>query len=233
MHGSAPQLSPITAPSLVLPGVAHAFFTREGGVSTGIYRGLNTGIGSNDAREAVLENRARAAKYLGTTLARLATPYQVHGTDAVIVENAWQPGQGPKADAVVTDRPGIALGVGAADCGPVLFADSNMPHNDFLWVGAQGGLPALLSLLVIMVGAVWQAWKRPDIAGRYALAATLIALIASSVNSAMRDAQIGLALLWIAMVYLRLAQEPRSVQPWNDLWPGSRMAAVPEAPASS
>ena len=82
-----------------------------------------------------------------------------------------------------------------------------------------GGLPALLSLLVIMVAAVWQAWKRPDIAGRYALAATLIALIASSVNSAMRDAQIGLALLFISMVYLRLAQERQDPDPWRGLWP--------------
>jgi O-antigen ligase len=139
---------------------------------------------------------------------------------------------------MIADRPLTGWGIGGWTSqwhkrGPAMFADSNMPHNDFLWAGAQGGLPALLSLLVIMAGAVWQAWKRPDIAGRYALAATLIALIASSVNSAVRDAQIGLALLWIAMVYLRLAQEPRSMQPWNDLWPGSRIAAVPEAPASS
>ncbi|WP_093021213.1 O-antigen ligase family protein [Variovorax sp. OV700] len=137
---------------------------------------------------------------------------------------------------MIADRPLTGWGIGGwtdqwHKRGPVLFADSNMPHNDFLWVGAQGGLPALLSLLVIMAGAVWQAWKRPDIAGRYALAATLIALIASSVNSAMRDAQIGLALLWIAMVYLRLAQEPRDAQPWRDLWPSRRIAAaLDEAP---
>ncbi|KQU86547.1 polymerase [Variovorax sp. Root318D1] len=139
---------------------------------------------------------------------------------------------------MIADRPLTGWGIGGwtdqwHKRGPVLFADSNMPHNDFLWVGAQGGLPALLSLLVIMAGAVWQAWKRPDIAGRYALAATLIALIASSVNSAMRDAQIGLALLWIAMVYLRLAQEPRSAQPWRDLWPGRRIAAAPDMAAAS
>jgi O-antigen ligase len=102
-----------------------------------------------------------------------------------------------------------------------------MPHNDFLWVGSQGGLPALLSLLLIMVTAVWQAWKRPDIAGRYALAATLIALIASSVNSALRDAQIGLALLWIAMVYLRLAQERLDPAPWRDVLPRRIAAHVP------
>ena len=125
---------------------------------------------------------------------------------------------------MIADRPLTGWGIGGwtdqwHKRGPAMFADSNMPHNDFLWVGSQGGLPAVLSLLVIMLGAVWQAWKRPDIAGRYALAATLIALIASSVNSALRDAQIGLALLWIAMIYLRLAQERQDPHPWRDLWP--------------
>lgn len=128
---------------------------------------------------------------------------------------------------MIADRPLTGWGIGGwtdqwHKRGPALFADSNMPHNDFLWVGAQGGLPALLSLLVIMVAAVWQAWKRPDIAGRYALAATLVALIASSVNSALRDAQIGLALLWIAMIYLRLAQEKNDPDPWRGLWPSRR-----------
>ncbi len=130
---------------------------------------------------------------------------------------------------MIADRPLTGWGIGGwtdqwHKRGPVLFADSNMPHNDFLWAGAQGGVPALLSLLIIMVAAVWQAWKRPDIAGRYALGATLIALIASSVNSALRDAQIGLALLWVAMIYLRLAQETQDPAPWRDLWPGRRIA---------
>lgn len=131
---------------------------------------------------------------------------------------------------MIADRPFTGWGIGGwtdqwHKHGPALLADSNMPHNDFLWVGAQGGLPALLSLLLIMVAAVWQAWKRPDIAGRYALAATLIALIASSVNSAMRDAQIGLALLFISMVYLRLAQEKNDPAPWRGLLP-SRLKSL-------
>lgn len=129
---------------------------------------------------------------------------------------------------MIADRPLTGWGIGGwtdqwHKRGPALFAESNMPHNDFLWVGAQGGLPALLSLLAVMLAAVWQAWKRPDIAGRFALAATLIALIASSVNSALRDAQIGLALLWIAMVFLRLAQETQDPAPWRDLWPRRRL----------
>ncbi|BEP58099.1 hypothetical protein GmRootV118_53430 [Variovorax sp. V118] len=129
--------------------------------------------------------------------------------------------------AMIADQPVVGWGIGGwtdqwHKRGPALFADSNMPHNDFLWVGAQSGIPGILSLLAIMLVAVWQAWRRPDIAGRYALAATLIALIASSVNSAMRDAQIGLAVLWIAMVYLRLAQESQDPDPWRGLWPRAR-----------
>ena len=125
---------------------------------------------------------------------------------------------------MIADRPLTGWGIGGwtdqwHKRGPALLADSNMPHNDFLWVGSQGGLPALLSLLVIMVAAVWQAWKRPDIAGRYALAATLIALMASSDNSAMRDAMIGLALLFISLVYLRLAQERQDPDRGRGLWP--------------
>src|SRR4051794_34583617 len=99
-----------------IPGIRHGFFTREGGVSSGIYKSLNCGVGSKDDRALVFKNRARAAAPLGVPAARLATPYQVHGTDAVIVDAVWQPGQGPKADAVVTDRRGIAIGVGTADC---------------------------------------------------------------------------------------------------------------------
>ncbi len=144
MHGAAPPLAPIEAPSLALPGIAHAFFTRQGGVSTGIYHGLNTGIGSNDSREAVLENRSRAARHLGTTLEKLATPYQVHGTDAVVVDEVWGPGLGPKADAVVTNRAGVAVGVGAADCGPVLFADVEARVIAAAHAGWKGALAGIL-----------------------------------------------------------------------------------------
>jgi YfiH family protein len=124
MQESAARIAPVESPALALPGIAHAFFTRTGGVSSGIYAALNTGIGSNDERQNVLENRARAMHRLGIGPEHLATPYQVHGTLAVHVASAWRPGEGPKADAVVTDRPGVAVGVGAADCGPVLFADA-------------------------------------------------------------------------------------------------------------
>ncbi len=149
MHGTALELKPIEAPQLKLPGVAHAFFTREGGVSTGIYRGLNTGIGSNDSREAVLENRARAARHIGAAPDNLATPHQVHSADAVIVEAVWTPGRGPKADAVVTNRPGIALGAGAADCGPVLFAEPEARVVAAAHAGWKGAFIGILESTIV------------------------------------------------------------------------------------
>jgi YfiH family protein len=148
MPGIEPQLAPIEAPALALPGIRHAFFTRTGGVSTGIYSGLNTGTGSRDSRVAVLENRARAARHLGTAPERLATPYQVHGTEAVHVVAAWAPGAGPKADAVVTDRPGIAIGVGSADCGPVLFADPQARIVGAAHAGWKGAFTGVLESAV-------------------------------------------------------------------------------------
>ena len=154
MHGAAPPLSPIEAPALALPGIAHAFFTREGGVSTGIYRGLNTGMGSKDLREAVLENRSRAARHLGTTLDRLATPFQVHSLDAIKVEEVWGQGQGPKADAVVTNRPGVAVGVGAADCGPVLFADTVARVVGAAHSGWKGALIGVLESTIVAMEAL-------------------------------------------------------------------------------
>lgn len=148
MHGTAPRIVPVEAAPLALPGVRHAFFTRAGGVSTGLYEGLNTGVGSRDTREAVLENRTRAARHLDTTLDRIATPYQVHGTDAVLVEEPWQPGLGPKADAVLTDRPGVAVGVGTADCGPVLFADAGACVVAAAHAGWKGALAGILESTV-------------------------------------------------------------------------------------
>ncbi len=134
---------PITHDLLALPGIRHGFFTRNGGVSTGLYASLNCGVGSADDRAAVLENRARAAVAIGARPERLATPYQIHSDIAVAVAEVWDPGKGPKADAVVTDRPGIALGVGSADCGPTLFADRTAgvigaAHSG--WRGAVGGV---------------------------------------------------------------------------------------------
>jgi YfiH family protein len=148
MHGPVHRIAPVEAPALALPGIRHAFFTRAGGASTGLYAGLNTGVGSRDERDVVLENRRRAAAHLGTTSDRLATPYQVHGTDAVTVEKVWGPGLGPKADAVVTDRRGIAVGVGTADCGPVLFADAEAGVVAAAHSGWKGALTGILESTV-------------------------------------------------------------------------------------
>ena len=97
--------------SSALPGIRHAFFTREGGVSDGIYASLNGGIGSNDAPAKVAENRARMAAALGVAPERLLTAYQIHSPDVVVVERAWTRDERPRADAIVTRVPGLAIGV--------------------------------------------------------------------------------------------------------------------------
>jgi YfiH family protein len=106
-----------------LAGLRHAFFTREGGVSQGVYASLNGGVGSNDDRAHVAENRARMADALGVAPDALVTPYQIHSADVAVADAAWTPATRPRADAVVTRVAGLAIGVSTADCGPVLFAD--------------------------------------------------------------------------------------------------------------
>jgi YfiH family protein len=124
-------------------GIAHGFFTREGGVSTGIYAGLNCGLGSDDDPAHVAANRARCAEMLGVAPAGLVTAYQVHGITVAEVTAPWTPGNGPKADALVTTRRGVALGILTADCTPILLADAKAgvigaAHAG--WKGAKGGV---------------------------------------------------------------------------------------------
>jgi polyphenol oxidase len=111
----------LTAESLRLPGVSHGFFTRDGGVSEGVYASLNGGVGSRDAPEAVAANRALAAAALGVAPERLAVPYQIHSPDAVAISEPWAPSARPRCDALVTTTLGLALGVTGADCGMILF----------------------------------------------------------------------------------------------------------------
>jgi len=123
---------------------------------------------------------------------------------------------------MVLDRPFTGWGIGGWTeqwhaRGPALLANYNMPHNDFLWMGAQAGFPGALVLLAILLTGLWQGWRRPDLAGRLGFVAMIAMTIATSVNSAMRDAQIGLGMLWVTFVYLRLAHEPGA--PWDDLLP--------------
>ena len=134
--------TPLTADRLAaLPGIAHGFFTRHGGVSQGGYASLNCGLGSKDDPAAVRENRARVAASLSAQ--SLLTAHQVHSATAVIVESAWSTEERPRADAIVTATPGLALGVLTADCAPVLFADAEAKvvgaaHAG--WRGAIGGV---------------------------------------------------------------------------------------------
>lgn len=123
--------------------VDHAYFTRQNGVSKGLYAGRNIGLGSKDERSSVFENRARCAADLGVEAKNLATPYQIHSTDVVTVKEVWNAGEGPKADGLVTDRPGIMLGIATADCGSVLFADetaSVIGAAHAGWRGATSGI---------------------------------------------------------------------------------------------
>ncbi|MCS0493828.1 peptidoglycan editing factor PgeF [Ancylobacter sp. MQZ15Z-1] len=124
-----------------LPGIRHAFFTRKGGVSQGIYAGLNGGTGSRDEPGHVAQNRARMESALGVPAGHLLTCWQIHSPDCVVVERPWE--ERPKADAVATATPGVAAGVAIADCGPVLLADGEArvvaaAHSG--WKGAVGGV---------------------------------------------------------------------------------------------
>ena len=140
------QPDPIRSPALAAlarSGIGHGFFTRAGGVSQGIYRGLNAGVGSQDSRENVAENRARIAATLGVGPQSLLSLYQVHSADALVVRDAFD-GERPKADALVTDRPGLALGVLSADCGPVLYADADAGVVGAAHAGWKGALTGIL-----------------------------------------------------------------------------------------
>ena len=129
--------------NLALPGLAHCFFTRSGGVSTGVYGSLNGGVGSRDEPALVGENRARMARRLGVDAERLLVPYQIHSSDALVVEAPWAQDARPRCDGLATRARGLGLGVTGADCGMLLFADAKAgvvgaAHAG--WKGALGGV---------------------------------------------------------------------------------------------
>lgn len=136
----------------------HGFFTREGGVSSGPYASLNCSLSSGDAREAVLENRARAARTIGASNHRLVGLMQVHGADVVEVTTPWEPGAGKRADAMVTARPDIALGIVTADCAPVLFADTQARVVGAAHAGWRG---AVAGVLEATIAAMTKLGARP------------------------------------------------------------------------
>ncbi len=137
-----------------LPGIRHAFFTREGGVSEGIYASLNGGIGSNDDQAKVHENRRRMAAALGAD--HLVTCYQIHSADVVVAGKAWAREDAARADGIVTRTAGLAVGASAADCGPLLFADADagiVAAAHAGWKGALGGIAEATVAKMVELGA--------------------------------------------------------------------------------
>lgn len=151
------KLTPLQSESLAqLDGVRHAFYTRRGGVSEGIYDSLNCGLGSGDLRDAVIENRRRAMAFLELPEAALATNFQIHSPDVIVVDQVWPRDERPKADAMVTRAPGIALGILTADCAPILFADTfngivGAAHAG--WRGALSGVAEATIAAMVKLGA--------------------------------------------------------------------------------
>ncbi len=139
----------IRAPCLAeLPGIRHGFFTRAGGVSQGIYAGLNCGPGSADDPGHVAANRARVCEHLGAAHADIVTLYQVHGATALCIDAPVPANDRPKADAVVTRTPGLAVGVLTADCAPVLFADADARVVAAAHAGWRGAVAGILEAAI-------------------------------------------------------------------------------------
>lgn len=135
-----------------LAAAPHGFLGRRGGVSTGAIDGLNVGYGSGDDRAAIAENRARAVAAV-LPGAGLATVHQVHGAAAVVAEQAWPNDERPRADALVTDRPGLLLGILTADCAPVLLADAEAGVVGAAHAGWRGALAGVTdSVIAAMAG---------------------------------------------------------------------------------
>ena len=150
-------LSPITHPLLDRAGVRHGFFTREGGVSTGLYEGLNTGIGSQDDPAAVAENRRRIAEHLGGVPDDFAACFQIHSAMARVAEAGWK-GDRPEGDATVTAAPGVICAVLTADCAPVLLAD---PEAGVVGAAHAGWKGALDGIIASTVAAMQAAGAEP------------------------------------------------------------------------
>jgi YfiH family protein len=135
----------ITSPLLDLAGVRHAFFTRQGGVSDGIYASLNVGLGSKDDPAAVAENRRRCAAHFGAEA--VVTAYQVHSPTALVADGPWPAGP-PEADAVVSATSGVVCGALAADCAPVLLADPEARVVAAAHAGWKGALTGVVEAAV-------------------------------------------------------------------------------------
>lgn len=131
-----------------LGGVRHGFFGRQGGVSDGHWASLNVGLRSGDRPDAIATNRARVAELLGVRPSHLVTARQVHGVEVVAVTEPWDNLDAPEADALVTDRPGLLLGVLTADCGPILLADAAAGVIGAAHAGWRGALDGVIEAVV-------------------------------------------------------------------------------------
>ncbi|MAF46728.1 MAG: peptidoglycan editing factor PgeF [Rhodospirillales bacterium] len=140
-------------------GIRHGFFGRDGGVSDGVFASLNCGYGSGDDRERVAENRMRALAGLGLPDAALVTAHQRHTADAIHVDAAWTHADAPVADAMASTTPGIALGVLAADCAPILLADADAGVIGAAHAGWRGALDGVTDQVV---GLMTQLGARAD-----------------------------------------------------------------------
>jgi YfiH family protein len=138
----------LRAETLALPGIRHAFFTRQGGVSTGLYASLNGGIGSADSAADVAENRARMAAALNVEPRCLITAYQIHSPQVIVAEQPWPAEARPRVDAIVTRTAALAIGVSTADCGPVLFAEPQARVIGAAHAGWRGALAGILEATI-------------------------------------------------------------------------------------
>jgi YfiH family protein len=173
----------LTADTMPVP---HGFFTRRGGVSSGSYASLNCSLSSQDDLGHVLENRARAARSLDVDPVRLLGLTQVHGTNVVTATEPWIAGRGEQADAMVTNRPGLALGIVTADCAPVLFADSDGRIVGAAHAGWRGAVAGVLEATIAAMTALGAS------AGRViAAVGPCIARESYEVGPDLRDAVLG------------------------------------------
>ena len=131
-----------------IPGLHHAFFTRDGGVSDGIYGSLNGGLGSNDDAAHVAENRRRMAEQMGVTPRHFLTLFQIHSPDVVVASAPWEGASRPRADAIVTRTEGLAIGVTTADCGPILLVDPDARVIGAAHAGWKGALTGVLEATI-------------------------------------------------------------------------------------
>jgi YfiH family protein len=131
-----------------IPGLRHAFFTREGGVSDGIYQSLNAGLGSQDDPARIVENRRRMAEQMAVEPEHFLSLHQTHSPDVVVASGPWEGASRPRADALVTRTEGLAIGVTAADCGPILFVDPAARVIGAAHAGWKGALTGVVESTV-------------------------------------------------------------------------------------